>query len=277
VSLLLAGLVFAGTSGALYLGRWIAKRRGGPSSSETAGEPDNTTDKRTDEEKKRDEEEAKARAEVEREVPTNTDEDEEEAKDPADAAAKAKRDPKKAVLDAIARAKKKAQKPAGESHHLPGFLCQLGDVLMRITGEEAWLAGGVVLSEEVPIAVLFVAPDAGHDCVIYVRCRPRESLLWLEPLDPSAVLVGGEPPSSVEHGGIRFDRARRLPLRPKRIGVGAPDVGDAVVVAEYASAGAERLLVMKANSGVVRAYRGLELEEGSFEVIASGDSTLDLA
>jgi hypothetical protein len=146
---------------------------------------------------------------------------------------------------------------------------------MRLTGEEAWLAGGVVLSEEMPISVLFVAPDAGHDCAIYVRARPRDSVFWLEPLDPEAVLVGGEPPSSVEHEGIRFERARRLPLRPRRIGVGAPDVGDAVVVAEYTSAGAERLLVLKANSGVVRAYRGLELEEGSFEVIASGESTLD--
>lgn len=64
-------------------------------------------------------------------------------------------------------------------------------------------------------------------------------------------------------------------LRPRRIGVGAPDLGDAVIVAEYASAGAERLLVLKANTGAFRAYRGLELEESSFEVIASGDATLE--
>jgi hypothetical protein len=276
VSLLLAGLVFAGTSGALYLGRWIARRRNAGTAD---GTPPPTEDTRTDEEKVRDEEEAKARAEVEKEVPTNKDveddddnnQDTEKKKDNG-----GKKSAAKTIEDAINRAKKKATKPAGgDTQHLGGFICQLGDVLMRITGEEAWLAGGVVLSEEVPIAVLFVAPDAGHDCVIYVRCRPRASLFWLEPLDPKAILVGGEPPSSVEHNGIRFDRSRRLPLRPKRIGVGAPDVGDAVVVAEYNSAGAERLLVLKANSGMVRAYRGLELEEGSFEVIASGDSTLE--
>ena len=74
------------------------------------------------------------------------------------------------------------------------------------------------------------------------------------------MLVGGEPPSSVEHGGIRFDRVRRLPLRPKRIGVGAPDVGDAVILAEYASAGSERLLVMRSTTGTSHAYRGEELE-----------------
>jgi hypothetical protein len=164
---------------------------------------------------------------------------------------------------------------AGPKSRLDGFVCQLGDVVMRLTGEEAWLAGGLVLSEQVPIAVLFVAPDAGHDCAIYVRGRPNAGLWWLEPLDPSAVLVAGEPPSSVEHGGVRFDRARRLPLRPRRIGVGAPDAGDAVIVAEYTSAGGERLLVLKGNSGGVSCFRGLELEEGSFEVIASGETTLE--
>ena len=173
-------------------------------------------------------------------------------------------------------AKKPARRTAeGPQAHLEGFPCQLGDVLMRLTGEEAWLAGGIVLSEEGPVAALFVAPDAGHDCAIYARPQPREAVFWLEPLDPGAVLVGGEPPTSVEHGGIRFDRVRRLPLRPKRIGVGAPDVGDAVVLAEYSSAGSERLLVMRSASGASHAFRGVELEPSSYEVIASGRSTLD--
>jgi hypothetical protein len=185
----------------------------------------------------------------------------------------AKRDAAKA--DEAKKAKKPVRRTAeGPSAHLDGFPCQLGDVIMRLTGEEAWLAGGLVLCEEAPVAALFVAPDAGHDCAIYVRPRPREAVYWMEPLDPGAVLVGGEPPSSVEHNGIRFDRARRLPLRPKRIGVGAPDVGDAVVLAEYASAGAERLLVMRSTSGTSRAFRGEELDASSYEVIASGKSTL---
>jgi len=206
VSLILAGLVVASTSGALMIGRWLARRRA----------PAEPTPERAPEPQKK--------------------------------------EPPKETLD--------------------GFVCQLGDVLMRLTGEEAWLAGGLVLSEDMPVAVLYVAPEAKQDCVIYVRPKPKEALYWMEPLDPGAILVGGEPPSSVEHGGVRFDRVRRLPLRPKRIGVGAPDVGDAVVVAEYNSAGAERLVVMKATTGVTKAYRGMELEPSSFEVIASGKSTL---
>lgn len=284
MSLILAGLVFAGTSGALFVGRWIAKRRAGASEGEeTAADADakaKTTTKKASGDGDDagangadDDAEKRAAAEVEAEVPTN--------KDDSDPALGDKDKPGDKDKRKEPTAKEKAKKlitsrvVQGEKPKLDGFLCQLGDVLMRITGEEAWLAGGVVLSEDMPVAVLFVAPDAGHDCAIYVRNRPSSSLFWLEPLDPKAILVGGEPPSSVEHNGIRFDRARRLPLRPRRVGVGAPDVGDAVVVAEYVSAGAERLLVLKANSGQVCAYRGLELEEGSFEVIASGETTLE--
>ena len=255
MSLILAGLVIAGTSGALVVGRWLARRRG--AADELAAGEKKTEEKK---EAREDADEARGRAEVEEAVPERKDESEPARAGSTDAST-TKRKPKPAL--------------EGEKVRLEGFICQLGDVVMRITGEEAWLAGGLVLSEEVPVAVLFVAPDAVHDCVVYVRARPRESLFWLEPLDPSAVLVGGEPPSSVEHGGIRFDRARRLPLRPRRIGVGAPEVGDVVIVAEYTSAGAERLIVLKGNAGVVRAYRGLELEGASFEVIASGDTTLD--
>ncbi|MBX3196860.1 MAG: hypothetical protein KF894_01785 [Labilithrix sp.] len=261
MSLILAGLVVAGTSGALVIGRWWARRRGGASDAGAPDAPDAAG--APDAEKKADADEARAQAEVEAEVPRSKDDDERPAA--SDEAA-----------DARAAAKRKARPaPRGERVRLDGFVCQLGDVLTRITGEEAWLAGGVVLSEEIPVAVLFVAPEAGQDCAIYVRARPRDSVFWLEPLDPSAILVGGEPPNAVEHGGVRFDRARRLPLRTRRIGVFAPDVGDAVVVAEYASAGAERLLVLKGNAGIVHAYRGLELERASFEVIASGDTTLE--
>ena len=232
MSFLLAGLIVAGTSGAIAVGRWLSGRRDqAPNEPKPAG-GGGTSDGGDERGDAKDGDEAKNAA------------------------------------------KPATRKVEGPHAHLVGFPCQLGDVLMRLTGEEAWLAGGLVLSEEAPVAVLFVAPDAGHDCAIYVRPRPREAVFWMEPLDPGAVLVSGEPPSSVEHGGIRFDRVRRLPLRPKRIGVGAPDVGDAVVLAEYASAGAERLLVMRSTSGVSHAYRGEELEVSAYEVIPSGKSTL---
>jgi hypothetical protein len=265
VSLILAGLVLAGTSGAVIVGRWIARRR------KNAGA--NEANEANDDERNKDDKEKTEKKETREKTETKDDKDDAQSHasdDPMTGDPK-KGDKKPGEPDGRPKAR---PLPGGNAPHLAGFPCQLGDVLMRITGEEAWLAGGVVFSEEVPVAALFVAPDAGHDCAIYVRPAPREVVYWLEPLDPAAVLVAGEPPSAVEHAGVRFDRARRLPLRPRRIGVGAPDVGDSVVLAEYISAGAERLLVMKATTGVVRAFRGLELETSAFEVIPSGQTTL---
>ncbi|MBS2018536.1 MAG: hypothetical protein JST00_37065 [Deltaproteobacteria bacterium] len=269
MSLVLAGLIVAGASGAAIVGRWLAKRKNADEASADAKDAKDPKDAKdgegeTDERSRAEAEEAAGRSSEDPHEPSR-DPDADGGRRPGERKPKEKEKPKK------------ARKIEGPMAHLEGFPCQLGDVIMRMTGEEAWLAGGLVLSEDVPVAALFVAPDAGHDCAVYVRPSPRTSLYWLEPLDPKAVLVGGEPPTSVEHGGIRFDRARRLPLRPKRIGVGAPDAGDALVVAEYHSAGAERLLVMKSSAGSTHAYRGVELEASTYEVIASGRSTLDEA
>ncbi|MCA9584344.1 MAG: hypothetical protein KC657_03195 [Myxococcales bacterium] len=169
--------------------------------------------------------------------------------------------------------KRKAPTRDAPDDALAGFPCQLGDVVMRKDGDEAWLAGALVLSEDVAVSALFFAPDAGAERVIYARPKPRASVAWLESLDPSEVLVGGEPPTSLEHDGVRFERARRIPLRARRVGVGAADVGGSVVLAEYTSMGSERLVLVKGD--VARAFRGVELDEGTFEVIASGRSTLD--
>lgn len=251
MSLILAGLIVAGTSGAIAVGRWLARRRDG--ASETKPEDDGAggvTDANTSDASTNDASGGATSA-----ASTNAGSD--------------------AANKVVKKPAKRTRTAEGPIAHLEGFPCQLGDVVMRLTGEEAWLAGGLVLCEEGPVAALFVAPDAGHDCALYVRPQPREAIFWLCPLDPSAVLVGGEPPSSVEHGGIRFDRVRRLPLRPRRIGVGAPDLGDSLILAEYASAGSERLLVMKGSLGVSQAYRGEELERSTYEVIASGKSTLN--
>ena len=253
MSLILAGLIVAGTSGAIAVGRWLARRRDGTSETKPEGDRAGGSDANANDANVNDTNAGSTSADSTSAGSTNAG---------ADAAKKGTKKP----------AKRTAEGPIA---HLEGFPCQLGDVVMRLTGEEAWLAGGLVLCEEGPVAALFVAPDAGHDCALYVRPQPREAIFWLCPLDPSAVLVGGEPPSSVEHGGIRFDRVRRLPLRPRRIGVGAPDLGDSLILAEYSSAGSERLLVMKGSTGVSQAYRGEELEQSTYEVIASGKSTLN--
>jgi hypothetical protein len=145
--------------------------------------------------------------------------------------------------------------------------------VLRAGGEEAWLAGALVFTEDDPTAALFVAPDAGKDRAIFTRPKPAPLVWWLLPIGPAELAIGPEPPTSLEHEGVRFERVRRLPLRAERQGTGAPDVGDNVIVAEYTGPGAERLVVV-AGSGSVRAWRGSALEEGMFDVLPSGRSTL---
>lgn len=163
------------------------------------------------------------------------------------------------------------KRPATNS--LAAFSVQLGDVVMRTAGEEAWLAGALVFSEDIPTAALFIAPDAGGDRALFVRPMPSTTIVWLEPIASDELTVGSEPPTSLELGGARFERARRLPVRVERIGTGAPDLGERAIVAEYEAAGGERLLVVV--GAHARAWRGTALDPGMYDVLPSGKSTLD--
>jgi hypothetical protein len=149
---------------------------------------------------------------------------------------------------------------------LEGFFCQLGDVILAKTGEEAWLAGALVFRERLPMAALFVAPEAGTDRAIFVRPMPETSLLWLAPTAEGSLEIGREPPSSLEHAQERFERTRRIPYRVERLGTGAPDVGHDVILAEYRAATGDRLIVI-AGAGQERAWRGRVLEEGTYDLL----------
>jgi hypothetical protein len=172
--------------------------------------------------------------------------------------------PKKRPAPAAATAK---------SDPLTEFPCHLGDVVMVHGGEEAWLAGALVFYESLPAAALFVAPEAGADRALFVRPSPHASIVWLMPVPDGELAIGPEPPSTLEHKGERFERVRRIPFRVERAGSGAPDVGEQALVAEYASGG-ERLLVVS-GTGSPRVWRGNVLEDGTYDVLAAGKSTLD--
>jgi hypothetical protein len=170
------------------------------------------------------------------------------------------------------KAMSKKREPEAEDA-LAGFPCQLGDVVIRHTGEEAWLAGAVLLSEQAAVAALFVSPDAGSDRFVYVRAQPSVEITWLAPLAPGEIPIGAEPPSAIEHGSVRFERARRLPLRARRLGTGAPDFAEQVLVGEYGGMGADRLLVVL-SPGKTRVFRGTLLESGTYDVLPGGKQTL---
>ncbi len=146
------------------------------------------------------------------------------------------------------------------------FPCALGDVVMRTFDDaEAWPAGAVVLREDAPAAVLFIAPDAAGDRAIYARPRPNEELAWLTPVAREAALVGAEPPSTLEVEGTRYERRRRLPLRAERWGTGTPEIQGTTLVGEYDAPAGEVVIVL-ISDGVARAWRGRRLGPSEYEV-----------
>jgi hypothetical protein len=173
--------------------------------------------------------------------------------------------------------------PAPKRDPLEGFPCNLGDVLTRpVEGDEAWLAGALVLEEERPVAALFIAPEAGGDRAILVHPSPGggtagADLTWLAPvraLDLAGLSASSEPPHTLEHHGVRFERIRRLPVKIARIGTGAPSVAPQGLLAEYAGAGLERLVVLACGPQTL-AWVGLALGERDYEILPGDGSTLE--
>jgi hypothetical protein len=163
----------------------------------------------------------------------------------------------------------------GRTDLLAGFACKLGDVVIRrVEGDEAWLAGALVLAEDRPVAALFVAPVAGGERALLVPGPPRTELTWLTPLGSGEVVLSGEPPRSIEHAGARFERTRRLPVHVSRLGKGAPQVGQSAVLAEYESHGAERLVVVVGRDAAL-AWRGVALAEGEYDILPGSPATLE--
>ncbi len=161
------------------------------------------------------------------------------------------------------------------SDPLDGFVCRLGDVVVRrVEGDEAWLAGALVLAEERPVAALFIAPDAGGERAVFVHGPAQIALTWLSPLGAGQITLGAEPPQALEHGGTRFERTRRLPVRVQQLGTGAPQVGASAVIGEYAASGLERLVVILGSDASL-AWRGVSLSEADYDVLPGGQATLE--
>jgi hypothetical protein len=157
---------------------------------------------------------------------------------------------------------------------LEGFPCKLGDVVVRqVEGDEAWLASALLFVEERPVAVLFVAPEARGDRAVLAPAPAQAALTWLSPIDARPLALGADPPRTLEHAGLRFQRTRRLPVRVRRLGMDAPRVGDRAVLGEYAAAGADRLVVV-VGPEASRAWRGVTLSPREYEVLPGGQATL---
>ena len=144
--------------------------------------------------------------------------------------------------------------------------CKLGDVVARtMERDEAWLAGALVLWEELPIGALFVAPEAGGDRAV-LAYADSDRLAWLSPLAGEELSLPADPPHSIEHNRVLFERARRLPVRLTRAGVGVPEVGDRAVFAEYSGPAGERVVVVAGDTRKL-CWSGVALEKADYDVL----------
>ncbi|MGO9837241.1 MAG: hypothetical protein ACLP1X_23850 [Polyangiaceae bacterium] len=135
---------------------------------------------------------------------------------------------------------------------------------------EAWLAGALVLSEQGPVAALFIAPEVGGDQALYVEARARSTVTWLTPLAEGALAIGVEPPHTIEYGGNRFARRRRLPVGVLRVGEHVPAFDGNAIVAEYAGPGAQRIVVLIGRCGTL-AWQGVVLLQGEYDVLSGAE------
>ncbi len=166
--------------------------------------------------------------------------------------------------------------PAEDEEMWARFPCRLGDVVVHPGGDEAWLAGATILSEDVAAAILFVAPEAKSDRALCVFAKPATDVFWLSPLAADAWKPPPtEPPSAIEIEGEPFERARRLPFRATRIGEGAPELGADILLVEYKSQRSlEKRVISISGGGHSRAWIGTVIDIGACDILPGGAQTL---
>ncbi len=139
---------------------------------------------------------------------------------------------------------------------------RVGDVLVTDSGEEAWLAGASVFSEDAPVAALFRAPRSGTDFGVYLRAIPpvEAFLLSLRGIERGPI----EPPSSLEEGGALYSRVRRLPVSVAREGESSFDVEGFAILGEYRGLGEMRILRVATREAVMM-FVGRLLLPGTYD------------
>jgi hypothetical protein len=136
----------------------------------------------------------------------------------------------------------------------------LGDVV--VGDGERWLAGAVLAREgERVVGALFLAPEGAKQLGVGAFAAPRRDVFWLAPVD---VDTPGEPPGTLEIGGVALRREGRLPVSFERLGQGAPPVGEAGMWAVYDGGGRDVALVLTSD-GKTFAYAGVRLDEGQWD------------
>jgi hypothetical protein len=128
---------------------------------------------------------------------------------------------------------------------------------------ERWLEGALVLKEGAEVVgAVFVAPEGIRHEAVVAFAAPRRDIGWLTPV---ALEVTGEPPTSLELGGIVMQRKRRLFVEIERLGRGAPVVRGGAVFAEYEATGRAMGIVLVLGASAVHAWHGARYEPAEYD------------
>lgn len=131
----------------------------------------------------------------------------------------------------------------------------LGDALVFSDGRDAWLAGRAGIFDGAEIAELFFCPGTGAGHVLYLRRDRASEIVWAHPV---VIRHAADLEPTIEHGGERFVRRRRLPVDVRVGGEGVPFAPGIYRLGDY-SGELGRVLIVLHGSGVSYAWRGQAL------------------
>lgn len=148
-----------------------------------------------------------------------------------------------------------------------GFEIELGDVV-EIGGRELWLERAWLFSEAGDaVAALFSAREA-----TLVVSPPPARRVWV--LDEVEIALPPEPPATLESRGVRFERARRIPVTVKALGKSPPLPWDQAVFAEYRGLAGDALFTL-GKDGRAKAWQGRIASDSEIERWGGGERTLE--
>ena len=158
------------------------------------------------------------------------------------------------------------EKPAPSRLAAAGFEVEQGDVISA-RGRELWLEQGWLLSEgHDAVAALLFAREA----VVLVQPRPRPRTAVLAAIE---LPLPADPPSAIDHGGVRYERAKRLPVSIEALSQSPEPPWSDALLTEYRGLANEVLWALVTPRGS-RAWSGHTIDEHEIERWGGGADTL---